>query len=59
MRCPKCRVADRVKNGKVQGKQRYRCKGCGCNYTVSSAKRRDRKRQRHGAGRDACRRSVA
>ena len=25
-----------VKNGKMQGKQRYRCKSCGCNYTQST-----------------------
>ena len=36
MKCPKCRDAARVKNGKVHDKQRYKCKSCGCNYTKSS-----------------------
>ena len=39
MTCPKCRSAVRTKNGKVQGKQRYKCKDCGCNYTRSSLSR--------------------
>jgi len=28
-----------TKNGTVRGKQRYKCKQCGCNYTQSSLKR--------------------
>ena len=36
MTCPKCACSEAVKNGKMQGKQRYRCKSCGCNYTQSS-----------------------
>ena len=39
MTCPKCRSAVRTKNGKVKGTQRYKCKDCGCNYTVSSLSR--------------------
>jgi len=35
MRCPKCGKEDCVKNGYRRGKQRYRCRGCGCNYTKS------------------------
>ena len=31
--CPKCECASYVKNGKAQGRQRYKCKGCGCNFT--------------------------
>ena len=42
MHCPKCACAEAVKNGKMQGKQRYRCKSCGCNYTQSSRYRIDR-----------------
>ena len=42
MTCPKCACAEAVKNGKMQGKQRYRCKSCGCNYTQSSRYRIDR-----------------
>jgi transposase len=35
MHCPNCHHETRVKNGRVRGLQRYRCKGCGCNYTQS------------------------
>ena len=40
--CPKCGSAECVKNGKMRGKQRYRCKCCGCNYTQSSRYRLSR-----------------
>ena len=33
MHCPKCDYSIGVKNGSVKGVQRYRCKGCGCQYT--------------------------
>jgi len=39
MRCRKCGKLEAVKNGKVRGLQRYRCRGCGYNYT-----------QEHGRG---------
>ena len=39
MTCPKCRSAKAVKNGTMRGKQRYKCKQCGCNYTRSTLKR--------------------
>ena len=32
-RCPKCGRTEKVKNGFNRGKQRYKCKNCGCNYT--------------------------
>ena len=32
-RCPKCGRKEKVKNGFMRGKQRYKCKNCGCNYT--------------------------
>lgn len=35
MHCPKCNTEERVKNGIVKNKQRYKCKSCGCNYTRS------------------------
>ena len=35
MYCPKCYSEENVKNGRVLGKQRYKCKACGCNYTQS------------------------
>ena len=39
MSCPKCRSSVRTKNGIIKGNQRYKCKDCGCNYTVSSLSR--------------------
>ncbi|WP_321428801.1 IS1 family transposase [uncultured Methanolobus sp.] len=34
MNCPRCKSSDSTKNGIVGGRQRYRCSGCGYNYTV-------------------------
>ena len=31
--CPKCQHAHVVKNGNISGKQRYRCKSCGFQFT--------------------------
>ena len=31
--CKGCGAADYVKNGRVRGLQRYRCKACACNFT--------------------------
>ena len=31
--CKKCGSSSRVKNGLYRGKQKYRCKECGCQYT--------------------------
>lgn len=36
--CKKCRQAATVKNGLVRGKQRYRCKACGCNFVEGDAR---------------------
>lgn len=33
--CKRCRATDYVKNGMVRGLQRYRCRVCGCNFTVT------------------------
>jgi transposase-like protein len=35
MDCPRCKSPERVKNGKVNNLQRYKCKNCGFNFTVS------------------------
>ena len=32
--CPKCSSEKYVKDGKVKGRQRYRCKSCGYRHTV-------------------------
>ena len=47
MKCPRCTSESAVKNGKIQNRQRFKCKDCGCNYTVemkSSAKPKETKR---------------
>lgn len=33
--CPSCSSEENVKSGVVNGRQRYRCKGCGYHFTVS------------------------
>ena len=35
MQCPKCESEIYVKSGFMKGKQRYKCKDCGCNFTQS------------------------
>ena len=48
MNCSKCNCSKSVKSGKIKGRQRYKCKECGCNYTVelkSTAKPKSQKRQ--------------
>ena len=35
MNCPKCKSEGYVKNGHALGKQRYKCKACGCGFTQS------------------------
>ncbi len=34
--CKRCGTSDYVKNGIVRGRQRYRCRGCSCNFTDTS-----------------------
>jgi transposase-like protein len=34
MNCPKCASEKKVKSGFTKGRQRYKCKECGCNYSV-------------------------
>ena len=48
MDCPKCSCSNSIKSGKVKDRQRYKCKECGCNYTVeikSTAKSNSLKKQ--------------
>ena len=33
LRCKRCGGEEQVRNGFMRGKQRYRCKGCGLNFT--------------------------
>jgi transposase-like protein len=34
MKCPKCLCEKSVKSDIIKERQRYKCKECGCNYTV-------------------------
>jgi transposase-like protein len=34
MNCTKCNSIKNVKSGIIKGMQRYKCKDCGCNFTV-------------------------
>jgi len=34
MNCPRCKSSNHKKNGKVDGRQRYKCNVCGYNYSV-------------------------
>jgi transposase-like protein len=46
-KCPRCQSEKRVKNGYINGRQRYRCKFCKYDYTVgqkSTAVSSDKKR---------------
>src|SRR5215213_9329745 len=38
LRCKRCKSEEHVKNGLMRGKQRYRCKGCGLNFTNTPAR---------------------
>ena len=45
--CPRCGSKERIKNGHIQGRQRYRCKACKYDYSVeqkSAAVSKDKKR---------------
>ena len=33
--CKRCAAADYMKNGTVRDHQRYRCRSCGCNFTMT------------------------
>ncbi len=48
MQCPNCFSAEKVKNGFIKGIQRYKCKKCGYNYTLSlNITSKKRKKQRY------------
>ena len=38
LRCKRCGGEEQVKNGFMRGKQRYRCKACGLNFTDTPAR---------------------
>ena len=40
MNCPRCKREDAVKNGKAKGSQRYKCKGCGFQFTRQTTRGR-------------------
>ncbi len=33
LRCKRCGSGEHIKNGRMRGKQRYRCRSCGLNFT--------------------------
>ena len=35
LRCKRCGSGERTRNGFMRGKQRYRCKACGLNFTAT------------------------
>ena len=35
VQCKRCGSVAYVKNGSARGKQRYRCRDCGCNFTMT------------------------
>ena len=35
--CKNCKSKTTVKNGTARGKQRYKCKSCGCNFVAGDA----------------------
>src|ERR687885_1745469 len=40
LHCKRCGSEEYVKNGRMRGKQRYRCKACGLNFTDTPARGR-------------------
>ena len=46
MKCPKCQSEENVRNGIIKGAQRYKCKKCGCNFTVSYEQVFEREKKR-------------
>lgn len=47
--CPKCQCEKRVKNGVLNGKQRYKCKQYGCNYTITYQENAEKEKKRRFA----------
>ena len=35
LRCKRCGSGEHIKNGRMRGKQRYRCTACGLNFTAT------------------------
>lgn len=49
MDCPRCASKEKVRSGKVGVRQRYKCKGCGYNYTVEQKSDTSNAKQRRMA----------
>jgi len=47
MNCPKCRVENNVKAGFNNGRQRYKCKSCGCHFTRPTPRGKPIEAKRH------------
>jgi transposase-like protein len=46
MKCPKCQSSNKIKNGIVRGRQRYKCKNCGCNYSFDYSHFEEKEKKR-------------
>lgn len=49
MKCPKCQSENKVKNGIIKQAQRYKCKDCGCNYTIDYQRQEEKEKKRRFA----------
>ena len=49
MKCPKCQSERKIRNGVIKGVQRYKCKDCGCNYTICFSQNTEEERKRRFA----------
>lgn len=47
--CPKCQSENSVKNGVLKGRQRFKCKNCGCNYTLTYQENAEKEKKRRFA----------
>ena len=46
LECKKCGSGEYVKSGRMNGKQRYQCKECGCNFTEGDKREKYSEEQR-------------
>lgn len=49
MECPKCKSESKIRSGVVRGLQRYKCKSCGCHYTIGFTQQAEKERKRRFA----------
>ena len=49
MNCPNCQSPEKIKSGLIKGVQRYKCKSCGCHYTLSHEQKQEKEKRRRFA----------